>query len=96
MVFMTAGMLDHRNIGSNISLVTEEGNVSGSLALITQTGHETEIVLAHDEEAIVVTPATPVDISLPPVAAYTLGMKNAIEELLALVKEQGKTLRVVA
>ena len=94
MVSMTAGMLDHRNIGSNITLPLEHCTMSGALALIVQDGKTTEILFAHDDESISVDRDTPVEVSLPTTAAYTLHMKNAVEELLAAIKG-GPALRVV-
>lgn len=88
MVSMNAGRLDHRNIGSTISLPTGKNGaiVSGAIALVIQRGAETDILLAHDEELITISKSAEVDIALPPVAAYTLGMKNAVEELVARFK----------
>jgi len=94
MVFMTAGMLDHRNIGSNITMPHDGGTISGALALVIQDGAETEILLAHDDASITVPRETSVDISLPTTAAYTLHMKNAVENLLAALGE-GRSLRAV-
>jgi hypothetical protein len=87
MVFMNAGKLDQRNIGSHITLPylpkTDPGvTVAGAIALIIQDGDKTEIVLAGDDEALVVPSALEVEVSLPPAAAYTLHMKNAMEELI--------------
>lgn len=83
MATMTAGMLDHRNIGSNITLSGDEGDiVSGAIALIVQHAGSTEIHLAYDDAGFEVSKATEVDIALPPAAAYTLGLKNAVEEIL--------------
>jgi len=86
MVNMTAGMLDHRNIGSNISLPLDEGTISGCLAVVVQVGEETEIVLAHDDESIILPSRQEIEISLPAAAAYTLHMKNAVEDLLAIME----------
>lgn len=94
MVFMTAGMLDHRNIGSNITLPHDDCTISGALALIIQDGVHTELLFAHDDEAISVSRETPIEISLPTAAAYTLHMKNAVEDLLAALG-QGRSLRAV-
>jgi hypothetical protein len=94
MVSMTAGMLDHRNIGSNITLPLEHCTMSGALALVVQDGKMTEILFAHDDESITVDPSTLVEVSLPAAAAYTLHMKNAVEDLLAAIKG-GPALRVV-
>jgi hypothetical protein len=81
---MTAGMLDHRNIGSNISFTLDDGGViSGALAVVVQRGSSTEIVLAHDDEAFEVGANTDLEVSLPAGAAYTLHLKNAVEEFLA-------------
>ena len=98
MVFMTAGMLDHRNIGSNITMPHGGGSISGALALVIQDGTTTEILFAHDDESITVDRSTPVDVSLPTAAAYTLHMKNAVEDLLAALapaRGAGKNLRAV-
>jgi hypothetical protein len=83
MVFMNAGMLDHRNIGSNITLPDEDGTVSGAIALIVQHKDNTEIHLAHDEISFEVARDAQVDVALPPAAAYTLGLKNIVEDLAA-------------
>lgn len=80
---MTAGMLDIRNIGSSISLKLDEGTISGALAIVFQDGANTSITLAHDTEEIRVPSSTQVEVALPTVAAYTLGLKNTVEELLA-------------
>lgn len=99
MVFMTAGMLDHRNIGSHITLPylpnTDPGvTVAGAIALIIQDGDQTEIILTGmDDEALVLASSTQVEVNLSPAAAYTLHMKNAVEELLAAIKG-GPVLRV--
>lgn len=93
MVSMNAGQLDGRNIGSNVTLPylsgdSAEATVSGALALVVQDGDNTEILLAHDEEWVVVPRGTKVEINLPPAAAYTLGVKNATEEILAKLKAE--------
>ena len=76
-------MLDHRNIGSNISLtLADDGTISGALAIVFQDGINTTITLAHDDDEIVVPNATRIEVALPTAAAYTLGLKNAVEELL--------------
>jgi hypothetical protein len=82
MVSMTAGQLDHRNIGSHVSLKLDEGVISGALAVVIQFGDKTSITLAHDEDELHVSSLTPIEISLPPAAAYTLHLKNALEELI--------------
>jgi hypothetical protein len=86
MVSMTAGMLDHRNIGSHITLpyMSEKPGVTvaGAIALIIQDGEETEIVLAGDDESLSIPRDTQVDVCLPPSAAYTLHLKNALEDLM--------------
>ena len=79
---MSAGMLDHRNIGSSVSLKLDEGTISGALAIVFQDGAETTITLAHDSEEIRVPSTTQVEVALPTAAAYTLGLKNTLEELL--------------
>jgi len=88
---MTAGMLDHRNVGSNITIELDHCTMSGALALIVQDGKMTEILFAHDDESISVAPSTPVEISLPTTAAYTLHMKNAVEDLLAIISKGNVT-----
>lgn len=83
MPIMNAGQLDNRNIGSNVSLPGPKGStVSGAIALVIQRRAETDILLAHDEHLITVAKDFAVDISLPAAAAYTLALKNAVEELL--------------
>lgn len=99
MVFMTAGMLDHRNIGSHITLpyglpgAEASTTVAGAIALIVQDGTHTEIFLTGDDESILLEKSAQVEVNLPPAAAYTLHMKNAVEELLAAIKG-GPALRV--
>jgi hypothetical protein len=86
---MTAGMLDHRNIGSNVSLALgDDGTISGALATVFQSGNTTTIVLAHDDDEIVVDSNTRIEVALPTAAAYTLGLKNAVEELLTKLDGQ--------
>ena len=86
---MNAGMLDHRNIGSNVSFKLEDGSViSGALAIVTQRAGRTEILLAHDDHEFDVPAAADVEVALPAVAAYTLGLKNAVEEYLGTVRDR--------
>ena len=79
---MSAGQLDHRNIGSHVSLKLSDGVVSGALAIVVQYGDQTSLTLAHDEDEIVIPSNTSIEVSLPPAAAYTLHLKNALEELI--------------
>lgn len=100
MVFMNAGQLDHRNIGSHITLpylpkTEPEVTIAGALALVVQGGDNTEIFLEGDDEWLVIPRDQQVEVSLPPAAAYTLHMKNAVEELLAAIKGAQPNLRVV-
>lgn len=84
MVFMNAGQLDHRNIGSHVTLTLDDGvTISGALAIISQLGAQTSLLLAYDDEEIRISSASQVDVNLAPAAAYTLHMKNAVEDLLA-------------
>jgi hypothetical protein len=80
---MNAGQLDHRNIGSHVSFtLSDDGTLSGAIAVVFQNALETTITLAHGGEEIVIHAHTPVEVSLPPAAAYTLALKNAVEDLL--------------
>lgn len=99
MVSMLAGQLDHRNIGSHVTVQFDDGDTtSGCIAVITQHNEDrqTTIVLAHDEDEILLPQDTVLDVNLPSAAAYTLHMKNAVEELVAFLKGSGPTLRVVS
>jgi hypothetical protein len=81
---MTAGMLDHRNIGSNISFIQSDGGVvSGNLAIVVQRPGKTELVLAHDEHPVNLPATAEIEVTLPAAAAYTLHLKNAVEGFLA-------------
>jgi len=100
MVSMLAGQLDHRNIGSHVTIQLSDGDTtSGALAVVTQYNTEpkqTSILLAHDEDEILVPQTMVLDVNLPSAAAYTLHMKNAVEELIANLKgTNGPALRVV-
>lgn len=98
MVSMLAGQLDHRNIGSHLSIQLSNSDVvSGALAVVTQNADtgKTSIVLAHDEDEIIVPQDRVLDVSLPSAAAYTLHMKNAVEELIAHLRAGTPNLRVV-
>jgi hypothetical protein len=89
MVFMTAGMLDHRNIGSHVSLKLEDGVViSGALAVVVQRGLQTALTLAFDDEEIIMPSGAQVEVNLAPAAAYTLHLKNAVEDLLNEIRTQ--------
>jgi hypothetical protein len=76
---MTAGQLDIRNIGSNVSFEVAEGTISGNLAVVVQTENQTEIVLAHDDESLIISKASVIEVALPPMAAYILGLKQFLE-----------------
>ena len=82
---MNAGMLDHRNIGSHVTLTDADGDcVSGAIALVIQKQSTTEIHLAHDSDGgFEVDKHADIELSLPPGAAYLLGLKNTVEEYLA-------------
>jgi hypothetical protein len=80
---MTAGQLDIRNIGSNVSFEVEDGTIAGSLAVVVQTDDQTEIVLAHDDESLIVSKDAQIEVALPPVAAYLLGLKQFVESNVA-------------
>lgn len=80
---MNAGSLDHRNIGSHVTLHVKGGTISGALAIVAQSDDETTIILAHNEEdQLIFKNSTLVEVSLPPHAAYTLALKNTVEDLL--------------
>ena len=100
MVSMLAGQLDHRNIGSHVTITFEDGDsTSGCLAVVNQHNGapaQTSILLAHDEDEILVPQTMVLDVNLPSAAAYTLHMKNAVEELVAYLKgSSGPALRLV-
>ena len=99
MVSMLAGQLDHRNIGSHVTVQLDDGNTtSGALAVVTQYNdtQQTSILLAHDEDEIIVPQTMILDVNLPSAAAYTLHMKNAVEELITYLKgRSGPALRLV-
>lgn len=82
---MNAGMLDHRNIGSHVTLEDANGDcISGAIALVVQKKDTTEIHLANDEDGgFEVAKTAEIEVSLPPGTAYLLGLKNTVEEYLA-------------
>ena len=82
MVLMKASTLDHRNIGSNVTIHEGDMSTSGSLALVIQDGLVTELFLTQDDESFTLTRDAEVEVNLPPAAAYTLHLKNTIQDFL--------------
>ena len=65
-----------------------DSTISGALALVIQvpSAGKTEVILSNDDDVFELESTMEVEVNLPPAAAYTLHMKNAVEDLLAAIR----------